>query len=148
MNFLKNMSSSFQGEHFNSAYLINLETWQWTELAPMSGPRSGMACGKAGTEIIVTGGDAKQDSSEIFSLLTGTWRQGPPAPGGDWLYSATSAYVQTANSFRILGGYTNHGERNIYEFDPERTEWITSDKTLTVDRSRHVVFNIPREFCQ
>ena len=78
----------------------------------------------AGTEIIVTGGNNMEKTSEIFSLLTGTWRQGPPTPGGDLFYSATSAYVQTANSFRILGGYTRHGERNIYEFDPESMEWI------------------------
>lgn len=140
--------SAFQGEQYNTASIINLETWQWTELTPMSEARKGHACGRAGTDIVVTGGGNKQDTSEIFSLLTGTWRQGPPVPGGDWLYAASSAYVQTANSFRILGGYTEHGDRNIYEFDPASSAWVTSDLTLQMERSRHVAFNIPREFCQ
>ena len=76
-----------------------------------------------GPEIVL----ADRGNSEIFSLDSLTWREGPEAP---YFYEASSAQLQ--DTFLVVGGTDEDGNHldTIYEFDHVTYDWLLRSQRL------------------
>ena len=104
------------------AYLLNLETWQWTRLPDMKRQRSEQGCAVLDNDkVIVVGGFRAfgfEPRSEILDLATLTWSEGPLDP--EIYYEMTLVpYGDT-----VLTVETGPLKSTMMKLDRERNEFV------------------------
>ena len=94
-----------------------------TSVFDMNTARELVSCGLVGDKIVVAGASEYGDvysQSEVFSLETGRWSEGPDLP----MPLHQSVAVATGNTFRVFGGSEALFEtRKIFEFDEFVFDW-------------------------
>ena len=81
-------------------------------------------------------------TTEIYSMASLEWRSGPPMPE----QLSFGASVPYGNTFLTVGGSRESDGRyskNIYSYDPNRSNWIKVNKELKYPRSGFVAFTTP-----
>eukprot|EP00095_Tigriopus_kingsejongensis_P007241 maker-scaffold435_size171904-snap-gene-0.24 protein:Tk07241 transcript:maker-scaffold435_size171904-snap-gene-0.24-mRNA-1 annotation:"hypothetical protein" len=117
----------------------------WTAQASLEQSRSWAFCGPVSDpdtgevqEIIVAGGSYRKEalnSSEVFHLASGTWRQGPALSHS--LHSGAS--VPFEDSFLLVGGTDGYNPvDSIQTYDREEGEFVPLAATLSRPRQDHV----------
>ncbi len=89
---------------------------------------------------------ASLGTSEIFSLRTQTWREGPMLPTDFDLCAA----AQLDETFLIVGGVDvdSYQMDSIIEFDQINYEWIFRSQKLSTPRITPGAIALPRGFVQ
>ena len=106
-----------------SAWILDVSSQEWIAQEPIDFSREGSFAGlvtrsNGEQEIVIAGGN-NAASSEIFSLLTGSWRYGTNLPH----FYRNGASVQNANASVAVGGYYADAEDTIYKNDPDEESW-------------------------
>lgn len=128
------------------AHILEVGPWTWTRLPDMRHERYRVSCGKVGNKIVVVGGDPNQDSSEVFSLDTLRWTEGPGVPTASGRFWACPQVYQMEDTFRLLGGYDGDGWLDtVFEFDPEVFGWRTMGERVARNRDSHGVVAVAEE---
>ena len=129
----------YKGQTWASTYIFEWTTKTWTQLGDMETRRRGHTCGLVGNNVVVVGGEtlgAYLDSSEVFSLDTNTWSEGPQAPRE----IKSSQAIQRENTFLIVGGFDFDGAdyiADIFEVDEKTFKLHKMPQELTKSRAYH-----------
>ncbi len=153
--FLSDISGLSPPAYKLSAYLINWETGEHTNLPEVPDQRTLASCGltwtsNKGLEIVVVGNEDTQNvnshgTSSIFSLSNMSWRDGPSV--GQNVFGA--ALAQIDHTFVLTGGVqsTNRLEYadTVMRYDPEEELFVTLEFTLGTVRAYHVALSVPND---
>ena len=127
-------------------YFLNIDTEQWTRIAnrtssPYYYHSSGTFYNSTAGEIQI--GHVGKFGIEVYSPQDDSWRQLPlPSPLTELYLSAVLR--QAANSFTLIGGYTNLGNTgDVYLFD-ENGLSIQKQNVLAIPRNSHVAMSISK----
>lgn len=131
------------------AFLLEAAEWRWTRLPDMGVERANQACGRAGAgSIVVLGGSPlpAQATSEVLSLRTLEWTEGPALPTGTGKLWGVSQVYQDERTFFVLGGKsgTDHLLNSVYEVDAETFELRLREERLAAERQDHAVVPVPK----
>ena len=132
-------------ENHKAAYLVDVGNWEWTRLEDMARGRNGHTCGRSGGKIVALGGSEEgSDGSEIFSLDTMTWSDGPDIPTRTGTFDDAPHVYQLKDTFYVLGGWDgDHFLDTVFEFEPRSASWLVREETLKTARSDHGLVAIP-----
>lgn len=130
------------------AYLLNIDSYKWTQLQDMKQARASHACGLVkGRNIVAAGGatGAGGDlaSVEIYSLETGDWKNGTKLPMGMRLMAA----VQLEETFMLVGGKQNKTYLDsIYMYNEKKDIFVKTKEKLKKGRPELLAVLVPEKF--
>ena len=143
-----------QKEYIRSSYVYAFSNGYWTWITNLNYDRSGHICGvvenldNANMEILTAGGKGILEV-ELFSLLTGTWRDGPKLPHE----MDKAASVKIGKSILLVGGLhlgtcpikltECFSSRYIYELGD--STWEVRNYSMEVQRGQHIALLIPKK---
>ena len=104
-------------------------------------------------EIVIAGGGTAlnlQNSTEILSLDTLTWRYGPDLPYSGNLVGLAS--VQMEKSFLAVGGSNSPNSgglkyKSIFKYDNENDRWLELPQKLKEGGFLYDVIPVPESYC-
>ncbi len=123
------------------AYFLDTTDYSWTRVPSMATPKAGLGCG-----FVVNGEGAQEvvaqygNDTEIFSLRSLEWREGPPMPQ-DVRYAGSG---QLETTFAVFG--SNQPSDTIYLFDEVNYDWILLENRLAEPKFNVKVLPIPDEY--
>ena len=123
------------------AFLLDLNTGEWTQLPDMIEARNDHICHQinGGKEVLAIGGDEKS-SVESFAFDSMSWKEVNSLPRE--IQDARYA-VEYKDTFLIVGGWDwDYGNLDtLYEFVPSAEyRWVERSEKLAQRRSRHLSF--------
>ena len=122
-----------------------MREWTWTRIEDMLLGRSRHACGKVGNAIVVAGGYRTKRTSEVLSLDSMTWTEGPQIPVSGDFYGA--AVYQRENTFYLIGGSSGVSFLDeVYEIDLANSVWVERPEKLNGKRDGHSAVAVPDGF--
>ena len=135
------------------AYILDLETKEWTFVGNMASDRYAHSCGviQNPLRVVVVGGFSNDDrigfsrTTEVYDPATGEWSLGPKTPDGNTMVGSSA--VQYKDTFLQLGGRITGETYRIYEFDTENMDWVRRKERLGKSRSYFAAFQIPQSQC-
>ena len=119
LNTRNHISGGWGGSQANNnAYMLIYQVW--TLLNPMTARRSLLACAEYKGEIYAMGGNADNviDSTEIYSLTTGQWRNGPTLPYANNFGQG----LNYGGSLYLIGGSYQSG--NVLKLNKDENAWV------------------------
>ncbi len=137
-----------------STYLLNWNSQDFTTMPQLQRHRWNPACGlswsqERGMEIVVAGlfvrgaWQEKHGTSDIFSLSSQAWREGPEFDVEGHALVGTQA-VQIGNSFALVGGwYYDCYSTQVLRYDPEQEVFVILNVTLKAARAFHTAVHVP-----
>ena len=129
------MAGGSLGARARQAYILNLNTAEWTQLPDMIEFRYSHLCHSimGGKEIIVIGG---RDKSSVESFDSINWRVVNPFPSE----ISYARYVDYKETFLIVGGYDGAWADfdTIYEFVPSNYSLVERSEKLVMGRDQHL----------
>lgn len=134
-----NSSHFFVGDN-NGVFLVNVDKWEWTEVkgiytADFLDIQCGLAKSKKnGLEVVMV----EYSRTHILNLNTMSWRL--KRDGGP----RSAAAVQHGDTFLLIGGIVGNDKlKDIWEYDPDGSNWIKKRETLATGRDSHAAVAIP-----
>ena len=135
------------------AFVFNHTTRTWTKLASQftwrspSTPRNWFrtACGLTfdaqgrPKHAVLAGGKTAHNQVQLLDIETRLWSDGPSLPLPSLEMASVVPY---GRSFLVVGGNGQAGSQDaIFQFDPDRLEWIEREERLPAGRhGMHAVF--------
>ncbi len=143
----KNRLFIADGYDTNRNFLLDINTYEFTEIAPMK--YNSYDCTMSGTFFNSSANEIQivnvSDDIQVYSPKTDSWQAGLPFPPEFWFFDCSVAIQQGSNAVAFVGGFTDSGfVGGIYQFDETGLKTI-KENVLALERAFHIAALIPED---